>query len=219
MNIVRTKQAVVAAILLTVAALAYTLAVYATLPQRIPTHWGWRGEVDGWGDKTMAAFLMPGMMVLLLGMLLALPWLSPRNFSVDSFRETFNYVMLMAVALMGYLHVVMLHAGLHPGLDMGRVLVGGILLFLALMGNVLGKVRRNFWMGVRTPWTLASETVWIATHRLAARLWASVGLVGALAVWLGAPVAGCFVVFMVVVFVPVFHSLVLYKRLEHEGRL
>ena len=85
------------------------------------------------------------------------------------------------------------------------------------MGNVLGKVRRNFWMGVRTPWTLASEKVWVATHRLAARLLTAGGLAGAVAAWLGAPLVLCFWLLMVALLWPAVHSLLLYKRLEREG--
>jgi uncharacterized membrane protein len=87
-----------------------------------------------------------------------------------------------------------------------------------VIGNVLGKVRRNFWMGVRTPWTLANDTVWAATHRLAARLMVAAGLLGAMAVWLGVPIAICFVLLIAALLVPAVYSLVLYKRLEREGQ-
>lgn len=213
------KKALVVAVALTVAAVVYSVVLYPALPQLVPTHWNIRGEVDGWGSRPIAALLMPGTMALLLLMILGLPWLSPRNFTVDTFRETFNYVMVSVIALMGYLHVIMLQAGLYPKLDLSKALVGGIMLFFALIGNVLGKVRRNFWMGVRTPWTLANDTVWIATHRLAARLFVGTGILGAFATWLGFPLPACFVLLMVIIFVPVLHSLMLYKRLEREGRL
>jgi uncharacterized membrane protein len=84
---------------------------------------------------------------------------------------------------------------------------------------VLGQVRRNFWVGVRTPWTLTSEAVWSRTHRLAAWLYVPLGVAGAAAVVLGAPLSACFVVFIVVVLLPAVYSLVLYKRLERQGNL
>ena len=92
-------------------------------------------------------------------------------------------------------------------------------LFFALMGNSLGKVRRNFWMGVRTPWTLASETVWNRTHRVTAWLWVALGLVGFVIVlvfnWLVASLA----LLLVAVLTPVLYSLILYKSLEKQGKL
>src|SRR5262245_17683179 len=98
--------------------------------------------------------------------------------------------MFLVTALFGYLHgVILLQQFKNPPVrfDIGRLMVGGMFLFFALLGNVLGKVKRNFFMGVRTPWTLASETVWTRTHRLAAWLWTGGGLVGLVAVLAGAP--------------------------------
>jgi hypothetical protein len=102
-----------------------------------------------------------------------------------------------------------------------RVFLGGICLFFALIGNVMGKVRRNFWMGVRTPWTLASEPVWNQTHRLAAWLFVAAGLVGFVLVMLLPPdvVWVALLVLIPAGLVPVVYSLVLYKRLERQGKL
>jgi uncharacterized membrane protein len=127
--------------------------------------------------------------------------------------------MALVVALLGYIHGVTLVGSLGAGVDLTRLLLGGIFLFLALMGNVLGKVRRNFWMGVRTPWTLASEAVWIRTHRLAAWVFVGGGLAGLAAVLLGVDFTVCMALLVVVGVVPVFYSLTLYKTLEKQGKL
>ncbi|MBV9470445.1 MAG: SdpI family protein, partial [Abitibacteriaceae bacterium] len=195
----------------------YGLALAPHLPDRIPTHWDAYGQVNGWGSKQTGLFLMPGMMLLLLLLLFALPWLSPRNFSTADFHGTFNYVMVITIALMGYMHIIMLQAALHPDANMNRGLWGGLFLFFALTGNVLGKVRRNFWIGIRTPWTLASDEVWIATHRLAARLMVAGGLIGACAAWLGAPFVFCFILLMLTVLIPVPYSLLMYKKMEPKS--
>ncbi len=214
-----TRTVITATAVLTLAALAFAGAVYGQLPEKIPTHWNLHGEVDGWSDKRWAAYFGPLMMVGVAALLQLLAHVSPRQFEVEDFRPTYNYVTLLLVLLMGYFHVMMLLGGLYPHLEMGRVLIAGLMLFIALLGNVLGKVRRNFWMGVRTPWTLASDRVWIATHRLSARLMVVIGVLGALAALAGAPLAAVFGVFFVTFLVPVVYSLVLYKRLEREGQL
>jgi uncharacterized membrane protein len=151
-----------------------------------------------------------------------LPWLSPKGFEVEGFASTFAYGMMLVVALFGFIHALSLSAAIQgeDGFDLGRWLIAGMFLFFALIGNVLGKVRRNFWMGVRTPWTLASESVWIQTHRLTAWLFVVGGLVGLIAVVAGVPPVWCFIGFMVaLVLVPILYSLVLYKRLERAGKL
>jgi uncharacterized membrane protein len=92
-------------------------------------------------------------------------------------------------------------------------------LFFALMGNVLGRIRRNFYMGVRVPWTLASERVWNDTHRLAAWLMVAGGLTGFVMLMAGLPVAAALAVLGVVLVVPVVYSFVHYKQLERRGAL
>src|SRR5207245_165852 len=127
-----------------------------------------RFEPDAWvpkADVLWHLLLLPGAMAAITLLTLVLPWLSPRSFEVEPFRQTYGYIMALVVALIGYLDVVILWASLNQGLWMYQLLIGGIFLFFALLGNVLGRVRRNFWMGVRTPWTLASEAVWNQTHR------------------------------------------------------
>jgi uncharacterized membrane protein len=214
------------AIAVTVLAWAGSMYVYFLqydrLPEQIPVHWGASGEPDRWVSRDQAwinFWLMPGLMVGFILLTLVLPWLSPRHFEVDRFRDTYGYVMAVVVVLFGYMHFLILRATLHPDFQMVHVMVAGIFLFFALIGNVLGRVRRNFWMGVRTPWTLASEEVWNKTHRLAAWLFTTMGVVGAIAVLLGAPLSWCFIALVVVAIFPVFYSLAIYKRLEKQGRL
>jgi uncharacterized membrane protein len=215
-------------IALTAAAFAASLYVYDfeydRLPDQVPIHWNIDGVADGFvpkEDALRAFFLLPAVMAGFVLLTLALPWLSPRHFEVDTFRDVYGYVMMLVVALFGYIHVATLWGSLQRDrpVDVGRLVVGGILLFLALIGNVLGRVRRNFWVGVRTPWTLASDGVWNATHRLAAWLFVAAGVLGLVAAVAGAPLLWCFVGIMIAALAPVVYSLVLYKRLERQGRL
>ena len=160
------------------------------------------------------------MMAAFVLLTLALPWLSPEGFKVDRFRATFFFVMAVAVALFAYIQLLLVLGGIQGvQLDLTRWMLGGMALFFALLGNRLGKVQRNFWMGVRTPWTLASETVWIQTHRLTAWLWTGGGLVLAIVGFAGASVWWWLVGILLMALVPVFYSLWLYKRLEKQGRL
>ncbi len=213
-------------ILVTAAALAGSLYVwhfhYDDLPDRVATHWNIHGEPDGWTPKDnvlMVFLLLPLVMTGIVLLAIVLPWVSPKGFDVDRFRDTYGYVMALVVVLMAYLHLVILWGGMHPEQPVDRWIVGGIFLFFALLGNVLGRVRRNFWMGVRTPWTLASETVWNRTHRLSAWLFLAFGLLGLAAVLAGVPMLVCFLGLIGAALIPVIYSLVLYKRLEKEGKL
>jgi uncharacterized membrane protein len=215
-----TRVYFLSALALTVAAWAASFIAYPYLSQQVPIHWNIRGEVDGYGDKTWATFLVPAMMIGLLLLFRLLPWLSPKAFSLDAFRSTYEFAVALGMGLVAYIHGLMLWAAFGQQVDISRALLGGLCLFFALIGNVLGKVRRNFFMGVRTPWTLASERVWIDTHRLAARMFVAAGLIGfVLCLVLRGPVAfvAAFSLIMIAALGPVAYSLVHYKRLERQG--
>lgn len=196
------------------ATVAISLIIGQHLPDRVPVHWDINGSVDGYGSKAMAMWLVPCMAVGIGVLIFSLPALSPKGYKIEPFRPIYDTVATLVIALMCFIQILTLQAGLGTKIDVSRWLVGSILFCLALMGNLLGKVQRNFWMGIRTPWTLSSDKVWIATHRLAARLMFGVGLVGALGVALGFPVKYALIAFVLSALWPVLYSYVIYQKLE-----
>jgi uncharacterized membrane protein len=200
------------------AMLAFTAVVYGSLPERVPTHWNLRGEVDGWSGRRMGALLMPG---LALGVWLLLPVLrriDPRSAHYERFDATFWLVVNLLVVFFGAMHVLMLGAALGWPVDMSRAVLVMVGLMFATLGNYLPRVKSNWWMGVRTPWTLESETVWRSTHRVAGVTFVAGGLVAVVAALLptelafGLAMAGL----MLAAFVPVVYSYVAYRR-ERNG--
>jgi uncharacterized membrane protein len=200
-------------------------------PEKVPIHWNANFDADGFISRDRIWLLLwatPVVMLLFCGLTLLLPSISPRKFSIESFEQTWFYVMGLVVGLMAYIHLAIIFGALysegHKAIFM-KALLGGISLFFALLGNEMGKVRRNFWMGVRTPWTIASETVWNRTHRLAAKLFVGAGLVSfALVMALPtsmAPVAviGLLAMILPAAIVPIIYSATLYKKLERAGQL
>jgi uncharacterized membrane protein len=206
-------RALILCLLMILAMSAVTAWFYPALPEQIPTHWNLAGQVDGHGSRWQLWLVGPIMMTgfLLLGV--ALPWLSPRQFEVQAFASTYSYLMAVPVALFAVIEIIMLSSALGARLDMARVLPAVMFVVLILMGNPMGKVRRNFFMGIRTPWTLASERVWYATHRLAGKLMVASGLLGLCALWLGAPHWLLLAVTLAWAPIAVGYSLLLYKRL------
>lgn len=206
------------AIVLVAAAFAATAGSIPSLPDRVPMHWNLRGEVDGWGSRA-SAWIMPGVMLGMLGLFAILPALSPRPFDLGKSRSVYLFVMVLMIALVGYIHALMLWAALRPRLDVSRALVGGVMLMLALMGNVMGKIKRNLYMGVRTPWTLASERVWSDTHRVAAWWLVGAGLVGFIACLAGLPVWVPLIPLVAAILWTCVFSYLRYKELERRGEL
>ena len=208
-----------AAALMIAALLGFFAYVLPDLPARVPVHWNLHGEADGFGSPWALLAVGPGAMAATLALFALMPWLSPKRFEVDAFQRTYLNLMLIVVALLGYVFVLALWSGWKGPLDMTRAMIGGLCLMAILIGNLLGKVRRNFFIGIRTPWTLASERVWYATHRLAARVTVAAGVLALAALWLGAPPWIAFTLVMAAFVLPAVYSLFLYKRLQGLGKL
>jgi uncharacterized membrane protein len=198
--------------------LTASLLGYPQLPERIPVHWNALGDIDRHGPRA-AVFVPSGIVLLIMLLWAVLPRLSPQRFKVETFADTYWYTLVMIVGLLGYLQMVLLRGATLPALDMARAMLGGLAVFSILLGNVIGKVRRNFWVGIRTPWTLANERVWYSTHRLAARSMVMSGLLALAATGVGLPLVLALAVLVAGCLIPVPWSLLYYRRLERSGRL
>ena len=202
---------------LVLASLVLTMVLYPDLPPAIPIHWDAAGNVDAWGPRWTAWLLGPGLTAAILALFAALPRLSPGRMSVTAFRGSYGHIAAVVVGMAGYANALALLAAGGLAVDVPRAALGGVALALALVGNLMGKVRRNFWIGIRTPWTLASDRVWYLTHRLAGKT-----VVGASALGLALLLAGARLEFVTAVLiagplVPALYSLACYKRLERAG--
>lgn len=213
------RKCLLAGVALTALVLLATLIVYPHLPSRVPSHWNAQDQVDRYAPRWTLIVYMPAAMLAITVVFAFLPWLSPKQFEVDSFRSTYVYIAVIVLIMMAYIHAVGLWAVLSGRVHITRAIIGAICLLVALMGNVMGKVRRNFYIGVRTPWTLANEHVWNATHRFAAKTFVIGGVAGLVLSVLGAQFWLAFASLLVGALVPVFYSLVIYKRLEAHGEL
>jgi uncharacterized membrane protein len=208
-----------AGLLLTAAVALATVVAYPHLPDYIPTHWNLHNQPNGYSHKWTLFLFGPGFMLAMMLLMRALPWLSPKNFEVDSFRSTYLQIMLMLVFMAAYFQLLVLWAGLGHAMNLGKSIVGGVCLLFALLGNLMGKVRRNFYIGIRTPWTIASERVWNATHRFAAKTLVAAGLLGLLLTALGLDGRPVMATLLTGALVPVLYSLIFYKQLEKRGEL
>ena len=166
-----------AALILIVSAFALSLGFYSQLPDSMPVHWNAAGKPDGFAPKLSGAFLMPVVMIAIALLFAALPRLSPRGYEVDSRSRAFRGITLSLLAFLLAIHTVVLLWGTGIRLDFPRVVPILLGAMFAVMGNYLGKVRRNFFIGIRTPWTLADEDVWFRTHRFGGKLLVAGGIV------------------------------------------
>lgn len=134
------------------------------LPERIPIHWNFAGEVDGYGGKGML-ILCGGLPIALVGLLWALPKWDPGRERYKKHMGPYLFLAVMVTMLMIAAGWSTALAGLGIRLPVGRIIPGLMGVMLMGLGNYMPRIRHNYTFGIRTPWTLASETVWRKTHR------------------------------------------------------
>jgi uncharacterized membrane protein len=155
---------------------AFALAVYGRLPEQIPTHFDFSGEPDDWTDRFPGAFVMPAIAAAVYLLLFALRRIDPRRAHYDRFEGTYWVILNVITITMAAFQVLTLGLALGWPIDMGRAITVTVGLLFVGLGNYLPRIRSNWWIGIRTPWTLENETVWRETHRVAGWTFVAAGL-------------------------------------------
>jgi len=154
-------------LLVLAAATAFSLWAYPRLPAEVATHFDINGVADDWSSRLFAAAMVPAVLGLMLVIVTVLPKIDPRRANYSLFNPTYWTIMTTVMVLLLGIHVLMLGSALGWKVNMSRwgfIGIGGMLIVL---GNLMTRVRANWFMGSRTPWTLSSDTVWRKTHRFA----------------------------------------------------
>ena len=163
------------------AALAFGLWAHDRLPAEVTTHWGLDGEPDGWSSRTLAVALLPAIGIGLALMLSVLPRIDPRRESYELHGGTYWFVANASLVFLAAVHVAAIGANLGWPIRMDRLVGIGAGGLLIVIGNLMTRMRPNWFMGIRTPWTLSSETVWRKTHRVGGYAFVAAGAAMALA--------------------------------------
>lgn len=192
---------------------------YGQLPDPVATHWNSQGVADGFMAKPWGAWLFPVMTLGIYLLFKVLPAISPHGFRMDSFLHVVGIIKLTMVLFMFLVGVVVILSARGASFDSTAIVLSGIGVLLLVLGSYMSKLRKNFFIGIRTPWTLASDEVWARTHRLGGWMFLLAGAVAILSGLTGWPGQGANIIFMVVTagLVPVVYSFIIYRKLEGLG--
>jgi uncharacterized membrane protein len=155
---------------------AGSFLAFEKLPEMVASHWNAAGEVDGYMDKVMGTFLMPVISVGLVGLFYLLPKIDPLKSNIMQFSGYYEGFILLMVAFFVYLHFLTLAWNLGYLFDMGMAIVPAMGLIFIYVGILCGASRQNWFIGIKSPWTLSSERVWEKTHALAKKVYILCGL-------------------------------------------
>ncbi len=191
------------------------LVLHDSLPDQIPSHWNIAGEVDAYVNKDLGIYLFPGIALAVVLLFPILSKIDPRNKKYGAFRRPWHIIQMAIVLFFAYMYFVSLYITFNPEVSISKFILVGIGVLFLVMGNYLGKVRQNYFVGIKTPWTLDNEEVWNKTHRMAGWAFLFSGLViliDGFVQWELVPVMS-FAILVAVVW-PILYSYILYRRFK-----
>jgi uncharacterized membrane protein len=187
--------------------------LYPSMPERMASHWNIAGEADGTMSAFWGIFLMPIISLVMFLFLLVLPRFDPLKANVALFKNYYDGFIVAITAFFFYLYVLTLLWNLGYRFDMTRLLAPAFGLLFVFLGVLLKHAKRNWFIGIRTPWTMSSDAVWDKTHALGAKIFMAVGMLAFSGALFGTPVfVAAFVVLLCSVLFLVLFSYFAFKK-------
>lgn len=214
----KTKTTIILISILTLGLVAAGLLLQSRMPETVATHWGFNGEADGFSSRAVGIFLLPAILAGSSLLLLAIPQIDPLRKNIQKFRPQYNSFILVYALFLGYLHVLTLIWNTGTEININRYLLPAVGFFYYFTGILVSKARRNYFIGIRTPWKLASEEVWDKTHALGGWLFKIAGGIMLLSVFI--PEYTIHVMLGTVLaatLIAVVYSYIIYARLKPYG--
>ena len=203
--------------LIAIAVIAGAL-LWNQLPEQMASHWNTNDQVDGYMPKFWGVFLMPLVTLGMLALFIVLPNMDPLKANINQFRGAFNLFIVFIVAFMLYIHGLTLAWSIgYQDFKMSAAMLPFLGILFIFIGYLLRQAKRNFFIGIRTPWTLSSDMVWDKTHQLGSILFMVSGALAFVGSFLGGMMAFwlLFVPLMGSTLFLVIYSYVLYRNETH----
>lgn len=194
----------------------YLAMVWENMPEIVPTHWGIDGKADSFGSKNSLIIFCLGLPIFIYLLLRFAPLLDPKRENYTVFEGTYYRLRLILAAFMAFISFVIINASLYPTQSFaGKWILVAICFLFAALGNYMPTLKPNWFIGIRTPWTLSDEEIWRKTHQFGGKMAFWSGFVGAIVVAV-LPQLYAFVVFMILIFLisllPVIYSYLLFRK-------
>jgi uncharacterized membrane protein len=206
----RKKQIIIFAIIFT--SFIIGLFLYQKMPEKMASHWDFRGEVDDYLSRFWGLFLMPLLSLGLFLLFLFIPRMDPLKENVEKFRKYFDNFIVLVILFLFYLYLLTIFWNLGKRFSLIQFLAPALAVLFYYAGVLVTNAKMNWFIGIRTPWTLSSERVWEKTHKIGGKLFKVVGIISLLGIIF--PRQAIFFILFPVIFVA-FYSFV-YSYLEYK---
>ena len=150
---------------------------YPQMPSKMASHWNVQGQVDGYLPKFWGLFLMPIISLGLFLLFVAIPKIDPLKYNIEKFRKYYNRFVVLIIIFLFYLYLLTIFWNISFRFNMIQLMAPAFGIFFYYCGILTEKAKRNWFIGIRTPWTLSSEKVWDKTHKIGGKLFKITGII------------------------------------------
>jgi len=189
-------------------------SLYSKLPDQIPSHWNAQGEIDGWSSKNFTVFFFPGITLAVYLLMTFIPFIDPLRKNYLKFAKPYFWFKLLFVVFYVSLYFYTLWSAFGSEIKINYFIVPAISISFILLGVFLPKIKKNYFVGIRTPWTIHSEETWEKTHKFAGKTFIIAGLISLLGVFI---VEYSFLIFITAIllasFIPIIYSYFVFKKI------
>lgn len=213
------RKAVSIALILIIIQFTVAIYLYPVMPDRIAIHWNLYGEADGYGSKLVGLFLIPVIEAVLIPLFLILPRIDPK--ATSRLIDTYEWFIMVFTLYMFYVFGLSVAWNLGYRFDFLRLLAPMFGILFYGIGEVLSSVEMNWFLGIRTPWTMSNQEVWDDTHRLGGRLFKISGLLAFIGIFFGGWISLVLSLLPVMLsgLYVVLYSYMRYKQLAHAKKV
>ncbi len=153
-----------------IASLAISIYFYPFVPEKMASHWNAEGKVNGYMPKNVALFLIPFIILFLSLLFIAIPKVDPLKSNIESFKKYYDGFVILFLIFMLSLHIQIILWNIGLKIPFNLFIPSWTAILFFYIGILLENAQQNWFIGIRTPWTLSSEKVWNKTHRLGGKL-------------------------------------------------
>lgn len=158
---------------------------YPQMPEQMASHWNINGEVDGYMPKVWGLFLLPLVSLGLFFLFALIPKIDPLRENIKKFMGYYEGFIALMIGFMFYIYLLTIFWNIGFVFNMNLRVIPAIGILFFYIGDLLEHSKRNWFVGIRTPWTLSSEKVWENTHRLGGKLFKISGLIAVIGILFG----------------------------------
>lgn len=171
------KKSIIAVFAIILLSFIIAIYLYPQMPDKMASHWNAQGQVDGYMPKFWGLFLMPFLSIALFLLFILIPKIDPLKQNIQKFRKYYDWFVVLFMAFLFYLYLLTVFWNLNFKFSMIQMLAPAFGILFYYIGVLTENAKRNWFIGIRTPWTLSNNIVWAKTHKIGGKLFKITGIV------------------------------------------